>query len=197
MASSSASVAHTFWLRPAACVRCPGGPTSVEFDVKGAGWAWGPHYALDSLAATGGYHSAEGLQLQEVRRAGAFLFSVWFGFVTPPLLHLPAAGTRRAPRGCASEVGLGGKSWAECGNVGTERSGEAQPRSRRWPGGTLKPWGRAGAHVCGKQAPGRALKGGAAACTLCCVVWRSMAAQLAFCPSPPQRHPAASTSCLH
>lgn len=41
------------------------GPTSLEFDVKGATWQWGPHYGLDSLLAQGRYHSEEGLQLQE------------------------------------------------------------------------------------------------------------------------------------
>ncbi len=43
------------------------GPTSLEFDMRGAGWQWGLHYALDSLVANGSYHSEEGLQLQEVR----------------------------------------------------------------------------------------------------------------------------------
>jgi hypothetical protein len=47
-----------------------GGATSVEFDVRGAGWRWGAA-ALDAAAAAGAYHSEEGLALQElVLRAG-------------------------------------------------------------------------------------------------------------------------------
>jgi hypothetical protein len=52
------------------------GPTSLEFDMRGAGWQWGPHYSLDSLVANGSYHSEEGLQLQEVR-AVATTEAIW------------------------------------------------------------------------------------------------------------------------
>ena len=42
-----------------------GGATSCDFDIRGQAWQWGSH-GLDSLIASGSYHSEEGLHLQEV-----------------------------------------------------------------------------------------------------------------------------------
>jgi hypothetical protein len=44
-----------------------GGATSCEFDVKGHDWQWGPspEQRMDTVVGKGGYHSEEGVHLQE------------------------------------------------------------------------------------------------------------------------------------
>lgn len=41
-----------------------GGATNVDFDMRGQMWSWGG-YVIDSVNASGGYHSEEGVHLEE------------------------------------------------------------------------------------------------------------------------------------